>query len=124
MNVGAISDTFVWQMAKLDDLIVQMRDNPQSVRYADACTVANAFFGEPRQQGTSHRVWKMPWAGDPRVNMQQDKDGKAKAYQVQQLLKALDRRYAERAKKAEEAKKAPPKAQAASKGKKRGKKKS
>jgi hypothetical protein len=102
---GVISDT-IKDVAKLDDLIEQMRREPRSVRYADACTVADAFFGKPRQQGTSHRVWKMPWAGDPRVNMQEDKGGKAKAYQVQQLLTAIDRWYAERAKKAEEAKKA------------------
>ncbi len=92
-------------MAKLDELIEQMRSNPQNVRYSDACTIANSFFGEPRQPGTSHRIWKMPWAGDPRVNMQQDKGGKAKTYQVHQLLTAIDRWYAERSKK-EEAKKA------------------
>ena len=68
-------------MAKLDDLIEQMRSSPQNVRFADACAVANAFFGQPRQQGSRHRVWKMPWAGDPRVNMQESKGGKAKAYQ-------------------------------------------
>jgi hypothetical protein len=93
-------------VAKLDELIEQMRRTPKDVRFADACTVANAFFGEPRQQGTSHRVWKMPWAGDPRVNMQKDKGGKAKAYQVQQLLNAIDRYHVEHAKKAEGAKKA------------------
>jgi hypothetical protein len=82
-------------MAKLDDLIEQMRREPQNVRYADACTVADAFFGSARQRGTSHQVWKMPWAGDPRVNMQKDKGGKAKSYQVQQLLKAIDRWHAD-----------------------------
>jgi fructose-specific component phosphotransferase system IIB-like protein len=30
----------------------------------------------------------MPWKGDPRVNIQQNK-GKAKAYQVRQVLKAI-----------------------------------
>ena len=118
---GVISDT-IKAMARLDDVIEQMRREPQSVRYADACTVAAAFFGKPRQQGTSHRVWKMPWAGDPRVNMQEDKGGKAKAYQVQQLLTAIDRWYAEQAKKAEEAKKA--EAVAGKPSKKKSKKKS
>jgi hypothetical protein len=108
-------------MAKLDDLIEQMRREPQNVRYADACTVADAFFGKPRQQGTSHRVWKMPWAGDPRVNMQEGKGGKAKAYQVQQLLTAIDRWYAE-AKKTEERKKA--QAETEKPSQKKGKKKS
>jgi hypothetical protein len=64
---------------------------------ADACRLATALFGEPRQQGSSHRVWRMWWAGDPRVNMQKSKGGRAKAYQVQQLLTAVDRYRTERA---------------------------
>jgi len=32
----------------------------------------------------------MPWVGDPRVNIQNDK-GMAKAYQVKQVLKAIKR---------------------------------
>jgi len=88
-------------MAKLDDLIDQMRSSPNDVRFADACKVANTFFGEPRQQGSSHRIWKMPWAGDPRVNLQESKGGKAKTYQVQQLLRAIDRYRAEQARRTE-----------------------
>ena len=42
-------------------------------------------------------IWKMPWAGNPRVNLQEGSGGKAKAYQVQQLLKAIDRLETERA---------------------------
>jgi sRNA-binding protein len=67
--------------------------------------VADAFFGAPRQRGTSHRVWKTPWAGDPRVNMQEGEGGKAKAYQVKQLLEAINRYYVERKRAEEEAKK-------------------
>jgi hypothetical protein len=33
-------------------------------------------------------VFKTPWPGDPRVNIQ-DKGGKAKAYQVKQVLTAI-----------------------------------
>ena len=68
-----------------------MKANPVDVRFTDACKVADHFFGEPTQKGTSHRVWKMPWPGNPRVNMQDDK-GKAKTYQVRQLLEAVERR--------------------------------
>jgi len=35
-------------------------------------------------------VFKTPWPGDPRVNIQNDK-GKAKAYQVRQILMAIDK---------------------------------
>jgi hypothetical protein len=52
-------------------------------------------FGQPRQDGTSHKVYKKPWQGDPRVNIQRGKDGNAKAYQVGQVLDAITRLEAE-----------------------------
>jgi hypothetical protein len=52
--------------------------------------VCDSCFGEASQKGSSHRIYKTPWQGDPRVNIQNDK-GKAKAYQVKQVLKAIDR---------------------------------
>ena len=36
-------------------------------------------------------MYKTPWLGDPRVNIQKSKDGKAKAYQVKQVLLAVKR---------------------------------
>jgi hypothetical protein len=38
----------------------------------------------------------MPWAGNPRVNLQEGNGGKAKAYQVQQLLAAIDQLAAQK----------------------------
>lgn len=84
-------------MADVSTIIGEMRGNPQNVRFESACRVADAYFGKPRQKGTSHRIWKMPWAGDPRVNLQQGGGGKAKAYQIEQLLKSIDRLETERA---------------------------
>ncbi|ALE03515.1 putative prophage protein [Bartonella ancashensis] len=49
------------------------------------------FFGEPRNNGSSHFVFKTPWLGDPRVNIQKDFGNKAKTYQVKQVLKAIER---------------------------------
>jgi hypothetical protein len=74
----------------IDELLAEMRNNPKGVRFADAVQVAVHFFGEPRQKGTSHKVFKMPWPGDPRINLQDEK-GKAKAYQVRQLLQAVEK---------------------------------
>jgi hypothetical protein len=74
----------------VDDLLGEMRSNPAGVRFADACKVVTHFFGEPRSKGSSHHVWKMPWAGDPRINLQSG-SGKAKPYQVRQALQAIDR---------------------------------
>jgi hypothetical protein len=76
--------------ASVDEILAEMRNNPAGVRFADACKVATHYFGQPRQNGTSHKVWKMPWAGDPRINMQAGDGGKAKAYQVRQAVAAID----------------------------------
>ncbi len=77
-------------MARVDGLVEQMRRNPKGVRFSDACHVCDHYFGQPRQKGSSHRVYKTPWRGDPRVNIQNAK-GKAKAYQVRQVLRAIER---------------------------------
>jgi hypothetical protein len=76
--------------ASVDEILAEMRENPAGVRFADACKVATHYFGQPRQNGTSHKVWKMPWPGDPRINMQAGDGGKAKAYQVRQAVAAID----------------------------------
>jgi len=67
-----------------------MRQNPKGVRFADLCKVCDSYFGEARQKGSSHRIYKTPWQGDPRVNIQ-DCEGMAKAYQVRQVLRAIER---------------------------------
>ena len=67
-----------------------MRSAPAQIRFADLYKVCLAYFGEPRQSGSSHAVFKTPWPGDPRVNIQNAK-GKAKPYQVRQVLLALER---------------------------------
>jgi hypothetical protein len=77
-------------MAKLDETISKMRQNPKQVRFKDLCRICDHFFGEPRKGSGSHRVYKTPWHGDPRINIQNHK-GMAKAYQVKQVLLALDK---------------------------------
>ena len=77
-------------MRALDKTVEQMRTEPANVRFADLQRVCESFFGKPRQTGSSHAIYKTPWPGNPRVNVQNDK-GKAKAYQVRQVLLAIDR---------------------------------
>lgn len=77
-------------MTKVIDILTQMKRNPRDVRFSDLCKVCEFYFGEARQSGSSHRVYRTPWQGDPRVNIQ-DKKGKAKAYQVQQVLRAIEK---------------------------------
>ncbi|HEY5864095.1 MAG TPA: toxin HicA [Candidatus Tectomicrobia bacterium] len=72
-----------------------MRRHPHGIRFRDLCRVCDFFFGKARQGGSSHRLYKTPWQGDPRVNIQNDK-GMAKPYQARQVLRAIDRLEAER----------------------------
>jgi len=67
-----------------------MRHNPRNVRYLELLKVCEYYFGTARQSASSHAVFRTPWAGDPRVNIQND-SGKAKEYQVRQVLAAIAR---------------------------------
>ena len=75
------------RLAKVE---AQMRETPANVLYTDLLSVCTHHFGKPRQKGTSHAVFKTPWPGDPRVNIQND-HGKAKPYQVRQVVAAIDK---------------------------------
>ena len=77
-------------MSTWEKLLEAMRNNPRDVRYADLRKVCDHYFGEPRTQSGSHRKYRTPWAGNPRVNIQ-DFGGKAKEYQVKQVLEAIER---------------------------------
>lgn len=78
-------------MSRIAKKLAAMRNAPQNVAYEDLYNICRRFFGEPRQNSSSHAVFKTPWAGDPRVNIQRGKNGKAKPYQVLQVLAAIDR---------------------------------
>lgn len=75
-------------MASIDELIIALQRNPKNVRFVDLCKICDHYFGEARQKKTSHRVYKTPWQGDPRINIQNDK---GKAYQVKQVLLAIEK---------------------------------
>lgn len=47
-------------MASIEDIIAQMKRNPKDVRFIDLCKVCNFYFGELRQKGGSHRIYKTP----------------------------------------------------------------
>ncbi len=75
-------------MPTIPKIIDAMRNNPRNVRYNDLLKVCEHYFGQPRSSATSHAVFRTPWPGDPRVNIQND-HGMAKAYQVRQVLAAI-----------------------------------
>lgn len=76
-------------MDEIVEIVLQMRTNPQNIRFSDLCKVCDYYFGTARQKGSSHRIYKTPWVGNPRINIQNNQ-GKAKAYQVKQVLLAID----------------------------------
>jgi hypothetical protein len=65
-----------------------MNQNPNGVRFTELRKLCEFYFGKPRQSGSSHCIFKTPWPGDPRINIQNHR-GKAKPYQVRQVLKAI-----------------------------------
>ena len=63
--------------------------NPKNVKFDDLLKICTKYFGNPRIK-SSHHIFKTPWKGDPRINIQ--KEGKmAKPYQVKLVLKALEK---------------------------------
>ena len=77
-------------MARIADIVHKARRNPGTVRFRELVLVCDAYFGQARQTGTSHRIYRTPWTGDPRVNIQ-NANGMAKRYQVRQVLSAIDK---------------------------------
>jgi len=70
--------------------------NPQNTRFEVLLAICEENFGSPRITG-SHHIFKTPWAGDPRLNLQKD-GSMAKPYQVKQVIAALERLERENAK--------------------------
>jgi len=83
-------------MANIENILVQMKNNPADVRFSDLSEVCLYYFGQARQKNGSHHVYKTPWKGDPRINIQNNR-GKAKAYQVKQVLLAIEKLEVENA---------------------------
>ena len=91
LTSGIINDTMPFrEMDSVDDLIKQLEKSPSNIKFSTLCKICDYYFGEARQKSSSHRVYKTPWQGDPRVNIQK-KAGKGKGYQVRQVIKAIKR---------------------------------
>jgi len=75
-------------MPSIAEILLKMKVNPSGVTFAELRKVCEYFFGTPRHSGGSHMIFKTPWQGDPRINIQ-NSSGRAKAYQVRQVLAAL-----------------------------------
>ncbi len=71
------------------DKTIKELENEKNIRFSRLMTIAENFFGQPRNRGSSHYPFKVPWEGEPRINLQKGKSGKAKPYQVKQVRLAL-----------------------------------
>lgn len=76
-------------MSLADDIV--HLEGVTDIRFDDLLAIATRHFGQPRNSGSSHYVFKTPWPGKPWVNLQ--RDGKnAKRYQIKQVIAALKRK--------------------------------
>jgi hypothetical protein len=76
-------------LSKIEKILKTARGNPQNLRFDDLCYLCEFFGGKLRKNSGSHRVYKR---SDNPTFMQsvQNLNGKAKPYQVQQLLNKLE----------------------------------
>jgi hypothetical protein len=75
-------------MTGVERLLERARANAASLKFEELCRLAEAAgFVERRQKG-SHRTYAHPRGGF--LNLQPDRSGGAKPYQVRQLLAHLD----------------------------------
>lgn len=72
---------------EIQETIAELERKIRGTRFSKLLKICEEFFGKPRVKG-SHHIFKMPWQGDPRLNIQSDK-GKAKPYQILQVITAL-----------------------------------
>ena len=77
------------------DTVTRMRQSKNNIRFAELEKVCDHYFESRNSRRTSHKTYKTPWLGDPRVNIQ-NSNGKAKPYQVSQVLRAIDKLEAEK----------------------------
>lgn len=80
-------------MTKREKLLEKAKRSPHNFRFADICKLAESYgWVFERQDGTSHKIYSHPRLGnEPGALMNfQEKDGKAKPYQLKQLLNAIE----------------------------------
>ena len=78
---------------KLNDDIELLSSNSKNIKFNDLFNICERYFPEYRNTGGSHYIFKTYWEGNPRINIQMDKNNKkmAKPYQVRQVIKALEK---------------------------------
>lgn len=77
-------------MGKCDKLLEKAQNSQSNVTFKELCGLAECYGFELARTRGSHRIYKAPGVQET-VNLQASPNGKAKAYQVRQVLKHIDR---------------------------------
>ena len=87
---GTITLNFNWnsQMANCDKLLEKAKRNTE-LRFAELCDLVKCYGFVLARINGSHHMYKHSKLKDV-INMQPDKNGKAKRYQVKQVLRVID----------------------------------
>ena len=76
-------------MARCEKLLEKAESSPNDLRLEELCRLAECYGYEFARMKGSHRIYKRP--GRPGVmNFQAAKGGKAKPFQVKQLLREIE----------------------------------
>jgi len=72
-------------LSNLDNLIQKAVTSPQNLRFDELCSLCRHFGMKQRRSKSGHRIYKRENPPIFTISIQDD-DGKAKEYQVNQLL--------------------------------------
>jgi len=82
-------------MSKCDKLLEKAKNSPNNFSFTEICQLAECYDSIFQRQCTSHLIYEHP-TEHPTLRIEQNRllnfqnfKGKAKAYQVKQLLKAI-----------------------------------
>lgn len=78
-----------------DDYLVEISSRT-NVRFKRLVTICTALLGEPRIHG-DHYIFRTGWRNNPILSLQEAEGGKAKPYQVDQVIRCIERLKDERA---------------------------
>lgn len=76
-------------MGAIEKSIQKIKAAENPLPFNEVKRVCDHLFGAPRIRG-SHLIYRTPWRGDPRINIQ-NRGGQVALYQVKQVAKAIAR---------------------------------
>jgi hypothetical protein len=71
------------------ELLEELKANPKKIRFTRVCQIVEAFGFQTRKGTGSHRVYYRD--GVREILNFQDESGRAKAYQVRQFIKVIEK---------------------------------